>query len=578
MGDDFDWAAWDAAVEDYMNTGGEEIPDWMNTTNSGYGPDEWSPDSETYTHTYDDGSTIIYNLNGDIIGSTPATDGGPQTGQDVLDSAGAGITTGTGTKPAQNNSLAGILKGLTQDKNGNLDFAKIIPLLGGVASMAKSNQRTSPSGYQGGIPTYTATRRAPEPGRQISGNVDFTKAAKGGQLRTDGFILPADVVSHYGNGSSDAGLKILAKKLGATPIKGGGDGMSDSIPTTIDGKEKALVAHEEAYLSPEKVARIGGGDAKKGAQKLRQMMEQIRMARTGTKEQGRQINPTKFMPGGEVKRYQTGGATGVGSAAGAGVTGTEESLANWAGPYVTDMLAKGRALSEMPFEQYSGPLTAGPSALQQKVFSGLEGTQFPGNLGQSFSSATAPTIGEGGQPGGPTGIAASYMNPYLSAVLNPQLDEMRRQAKINQLQGLGSFTKSGGYGGSRQAIMESETARNLAQEQNKAIGTAYSNAFDKAQGQFNIEQQQAKTLADLMSQQGGTQRGIESEKTAADKAQFEEARVNPYKMVQFQQSLLSGLPLNAQTYNMAPTNDLTQFGGGLATLSKLLENLGIKPA
>lgn len=393
--------------------------------------------------------------------------------------------------------------------------------------------------------------------------------AKGGALQSGGFVIPADVVSHFGNGSSDAGLKLLAAKLGATPIRGKGDGMSDSIPTTIDGAQKALVAHEEAYLSPDKVARVGGGDATKGAQKLRDMMARIRKARTGSTEQGKQINPGKFMPGGSVQRYEGGGVTG--SAINAGVTGTESSLSNWAGDYVTDMLGKGQALSEMPYEQYQGPLTAGPSALQQQVFTGLQNTAFPTNLGQTFTGATAQ----------------QYMNPYLSAVLNPQLEEQRRQAQINNLQGLGSFTKSGAFGGGRQAIMESENARNLMQEQNKTIGQAYANAYDKGMQQFNTEQGQARTLVDLLAQQGATQRGIESDAVAADKAQFEEARLNPYKMVQFQQSLLSGLPVQAQQYNVQQPSTLQQIlagaGGGagllkdvdLTELTTALKNLNV---
>lgn len=496
------------------------------------------------------------------------------TAQSTQGSGGSPVNASTGSSISLTN-LASLWKALTQNQSGQYDMAKVLPLLGGLAGAMQSNQRTMPSGYQGGIPRYTAARKAPATGQRISGDVTYTRAAEGGSLKTGGFVIPADVVSHAGNGSSDAGLKVLASKLGATPIKGDGDGMSDSIPTTIDGRQKALVAHEEAYLSPEKVARIGGGDAAKGAKKLRAMMESIRKARTGSTEQGKQIDPNKFMPGGEVKRYQAGGATGVGSAAAAGVTGTESNLSNWAGPYVTEMLAKGQALSELPYEQYQGPLTAGPSALQQKVFTGLEGTQFPGQLGQTFSATTAPTIGA---EGGPQGIAAQYMNPYLSAVLNPQLDEMRRQAQINKLQGLGAFTKSGAFGGGRQAIMESENARNLMQEQNKAIASGYASAYDKAQQQFNTEQQQAKTLADLLAQQGQTQRGITAEDVAAQKAQFEEARLNPYKMVQFQQSLLSGLPLAAQTYNLAPTNDLTQFAGGLSSLQSALKALGVTPS
>jgi hypothetical protein len=46
-------------------------------------------------------------------------------------------------------------------------------------------------------------------------------------------------------------------------------------------------------------------------------------------------------------------------------------------------------------------------------------------------------------------------------------------------------------------------------------------------------------------------------------------------MVQFQQSLLSGLPLAAQTFNQAPTNNLTQFSQGSRTVSDLLKALGV---
>lgn len=381
-------------------------------------------------------------------------------------------------------------------------------------------------------------------------------------------MIPADVVSHLGNGSSEAGLRLLAKRYGAAPIKGKGDGMSDSIKTTIDGKQPARVANEEARLTKAQVQAAGG------AKKLYAMMDKIRQARTGSKQQGKQINPSKFMPGGAVQGYATGGTTTIP----AGTTGTESNLSNWAGDYVTNMLGKGQALSEMPYEQYQGPLTAGASTLQNKVSTGLQGVNFPSNLGASFSSSTAPTIGVNGQPSGSGGIAANYMNPYLSNVLNPQMAEMRRQAEISNQSSLGGLTKSGAFGGGRQAIMESEAGRNLLNAQTTALGTGYANAFDKGMQQFNTEQGQAKDLAGLMASQGAVDRGIASEDIAAQQKQFEEARLNPYKMVQYQQSLLSGLPLAAQTYNQAPTDNLTQFSNAATTINQLLKNLGQKPA
>jgi hypothetical protein len=232
----------------------------------------------------------------------------------------------------------------------------------------------------------------------------------------------------------------------------------------------------------------------------------------------------------------------------------------------------------MPYQEYGGPLTAGASNLQNKVFSGLSNVNFPGQLGQSFSSAGAPTIGADGQPvGGGTSPASQYMNPYLQSVLQPQLAELRRQAEITNQSGLGALTKSGAFGGGRQAIMESEAGRNLMQEMNKTVGQGYSSAYDKAMQQFNTEQGQGMGLANLMAGQGGIERGIESEGIAADKTAFEEARANPYKMVQFQQSLLSGLPLAAQSINTAQPSAFANALTGAGSVASLLRNLGLGP-
>ena len=734
--------------------------------------------------------------------------------------------------------------------------------------------------------------------------------AKGGLAR-DGFVVPADVVSHFGNGSSEAGLKLLAQKIGATPIKGAGDGMSDSIKTKIDGVQEARVANDEAYVSPEMVAKLGNGSPEKGARKLYAMMDQIRKARTGTTKQGKQIDPNKYMPGGSVQRYQTGGTTTTpAKTTPTGATGYESSLSNWAGDYVTNMLGQGAALANKPYEAYTGPLTAGSSQLQNQAFNMAGNLQTPGSIGQAAGTAggianlaanmrytpqttdflgganmsglgmspsygmgmpqqqpspmgtynnpipmprpgvatpydqgpttfstrpmrvkqdpqqnneleyihgpgmmldgrgTAPqddggmahvqwegpgnprweaeqrqmqnpgllrtlpyegdsgitrdpgyvpkdpnygrgvdaegreffrlpdtsidygpdplqkqrpTPSDGGmfqtrpmreyggsqynpatgaesrdlvrlQPGDPrlqggmstlpsnklppgfqqapptggetpppfggssepfmqngamTGgvmsppsqdaglpglmrgqqgmqaqqpqasqqvgnIAQQYMNPYLESALRPQMAEMQRAADIARMSDAARLTQAGAFGGSRQAIMESEGRRNLLGKQSDALAQGYSTAYDKAMAQFNADQarraqeaqfgatfglqglqtgiQGAQTQGQLGAQQsqsdinnlratleaGGVQRGIESEGIAADKAQFEEARLNPYKMLQFQQSLLSGMPLNSQSYNMPAQSNLQQFAGGAQTLTQLLKSLGYK--
>jgi len=119
---------------------------------------------------------------------------------------------------------------------------------------------------------------------------------RAGGLREGAFIVPADVISHLGNGSSEAGMRIVQERLKGRPIKGPGDGMSDSIPTTIAGKQPARVANEEAEIPPEVVAALGGGSLEKGAKKLYEMMDKIRQDRTGKKKQAPAVKADKYMP------------------------------------------------------------------------------------------------------------------------------------------------------------------------------------------------------------------------------------------------------------------------------------------
>jgi len=141
----------------------------------------------------------------------------------------------------------------------------------------------------GGDTGYSST------GESLFANGGLLSLAAGGMAK-GGFVVPADVVSALGNGSTDAGLRTLQAKLGAIkPIKGKGDGLSDSIPTHIDGVQPARVADGEAYIDPKTVAKIGGGDMKKGASKLYAMMDKIRKAAHGKTAQQRKVNPAKVV-------------------------------------------------------------------------------------------------------------------------------------------------------------------------------------------------------------------------------------------------------------------------------------------
>jgi hypothetical protein len=243
---------------------------------------------------------------------------------------------------------------------------------------------------------------------------------------------------------------------------------------------------------------------------------------------------------------------------------TTESLSSWAAPYVTGMLAKGEALANQPYQAYSGPLTAGQSGLQTQAFQGLGALTVPtaqmgGFTPTSFTSGTT---------------AQDYMSPFMSAALEPQIAEAQRQAEIQRVQNASRLGKAGAFGGSRQAIMESEGQRNLLRNLADIYGTGMQQAYTQGMGQFNTEQDRARQaqemtnrygLEALAAQQlgGGLQRDIEQQGIAADYAQFQEERDFPYKQVQYQQSLLQDLPIEAQETSYIEPSEFSQIMGNL---------------
>ena len=79
-------------------------------------------------------------------------------------------------------------------------------------------------------------------------------------------------------------------------LDGPGDGMSDSIPATIQGRQPARLADGEFVVPADVVSHIGNGSSKAGAKQLYSMMDRVRKARTGTKKQGKRINAVKHLP------------------------------------------------------------------------------------------------------------------------------------------------------------------------------------------------------------------------------------------------------------------------------------------
>ena len=589
---------------------------------------------------YDDGfdtgnsadDTGAINLEGGDLGELPPNLEGGDLGQteaqaqdDFYRSIGIDPATVTDTTPETTARINEIISGAAYKADPDLvktlagyfkktvggkqvtDWDKV-GLIGGLLAKATGLSKVETPGYKGSIKEFAAVnapinyndpnRRPGSMGRQYFTPTQFVPAGgdvAGAQAAADqqaqGILAnytPAVAPAPKWNATNAVATPWAPKPVQAATggimaakgryLRGNTDGMADKINTSIDDRQPAKLSHGEFVVPADVVSHLGNGNSDAGAKKLYQMMDKIRIARTGTKKQGRQINPDKYMPGGSVgyseggitdgiQRFVTGGpATG---------TSTAGNLSEWAGDAITTNIGQGIAAANKPYQAYTGTLTAGPSDLQNQYFAGTSTLASTGYDPTKFTTGTFDTA-----------AANKYMNPYLSAALDPQLAEMRRQSQINLQPSMAKLTQAGGFGGGRQAIMESEAARNLLAEQNKTVGQGYATAFDKAMQQFNTEQGRQmeadkaseasrqygsdfglKSLNELQ-EAGKTQRDIESEGIAADKSQFEEARDWDKKMAQYKQGLFSGMPVATQvnTANQNPITELLTSSKGIAEL------------
>jgi hypothetical protein len=125
-------------------------------------------------------------------------------------------------------------------------------------------------------------------------------------LPRSGFAMGGSIDDEYGmdeargmmQGNLQKGLFGQGYAAGGTPrfLSGGGDGMSDDIPATINGNQPARLADGEFVIPADVVSHIGNGSSKAGAKQLYSMMDKVRKARTGNSKQGKQINPRKYLP------------------------------------------------------------------------------------------------------------------------------------------------------------------------------------------------------------------------------------------------------------------------------------------
>jgi len=320
----------------------------------GYGNDDQSLDAlpdlnydDYYTYSPDVYADDYYGYNNDTIGygnddwSLSDLPDFSEVGEGVLDSL-------TGIAKKYGSKIFNAAKGLVTDQNGNTDWGKIATIAGGLYSSYSANQsKAPPTGYQGKIPEYAAVRQQVEntydperrpgsSGQRYFTNTRYTDAGGVAAAKTAAAEEAAGLAAlnaanpamqKRATSPTEAAIEQAAQAAnvqapqdaskviedlpvptyaaggiaglaeGGKPryLAGQTDGMADKIKARIDGKQEARLSHGEFVIPADVVGHLGNGNSEAGAERLYAMMDRIRKARTGTKKQGKQINPDKYL-------------------------------------------------------------------------------------------------------------------------------------------------------------------------------------------------------------------------------------------------------------------------------------------
>ena len=224
-------------------------------------------------------------------------------------------------------------KGALGEEGADIDWTKLLGLGAGLAFSSGAldpvleglgldflvDQPTQPVGYQGGIPEYVAVQQqvpgamsgTPKPGsrgQRYFTDVIYAQKPEGQEPPTlaqaketatrqgQELALQAPVLRPLYAG----GLATLPRRNfsnGGYFLGGITDGMADRVPASIDGQQEARLSDGEFVIPADVVSHLGNGNSNAGAKQLYAMMDKVRQARTGREEQGKQINPKRYMPG-----------------------------------------------------------------------------------------------------------------------------------------------------------------------------------------------------------------------------------------------------------------------------------------
>ena len=302
----------------------------------------------------------------------------------------------------------------------------------------------------------------------------------------------------------------------------------------------------------------------------------------------------------------TGGLTGTYAASPTSSTVTTSTVPEWAAPYTASALQRAYNLSFEPYQAYQGQMYAGINPMQQQAWGNLYGMGASPLTGQAaglagLAGTSALTAGQNytNQVTNPYAVQ-SYMSPYAQNVVDVQKQQaISDYGRMMPTLGANA-ARTGGLGGTRSALVQSEAQRNLGNQlqgiQATGMQNAYQSAMQNMQNAANfglqgygqatsaanvvggLGQQQVQQALDINKAQqaaGADIRAIEQQPLSAQYQQYLDQLNMPYKQLGFFSDLLRGqAPLSSsqtQSVYQAPPSTLGQLAGlgiGLGSLLK----------
>ena len=286
--------------------------------------------------------------------------------------------------------------------------------------------------------------------------------------------------------------------------------------------------------------------------------------------------------------FDGGGGGGGGTTTSTGTTYTSP-VPEWLKDEQKEVVARGLALAQQPYQAYGGERVSQFTPLQRQAFGAAERQQIAPQLGLASGLATLGGVQSFRDPG----MAGSFMNPFIEQALAPQLQGLARQAQIEGTRQQGEATMRGAFGGSRDAIMRAEREKNLLSQQADVLNRGYAQAFDTAQAQFNAEQARRLGAAQALGGLGQQQFGQEMDITGRQQqfgsqqqqqiqrildqqfADFQAQRDFPYQQVGFASDIIQGRGGSTRSiYSQPGPNPMAQLAGAGLSAAALMRAEG----